>query len=563
MKRNSRFLMFGIFAASLLTASWGSAQEIPAAADPQRPDFPSAQDAGASDPQRPDGGAAEDPEAPKESPAEVPAAPAIPDPQRPDEHRPQPSHANPNETSVIYLTLTPAAEPVPALKYELLPGPPERTPGNGATNYYRAFMHAQQVADVINKDAKARAAFQEYDNWLQKPLKEMPKEDMEKWVGYYRNTLAEVKAAAYREQCQFELREQDLRGLDTIGFLLHDFQFARDLGRALRVRARLEVAGGKLDEALETVRQGLQLSRDTTEPDLLINGLIGIAIASQMQDELLEIIDQPASPNLYWALASLPRPLVDIHRGMRFEMDMPERMLPFLKDAETNQRTPEEWQKLVVECLGKVSEIAALAGPTEKSPEWQSRITAVAGLLLLYPDAKKRLMEDGMSREELEKMPVAQVVAIQAARAQKRIYHEVFKWSALPYSQQGTRAEDSTKKLVAEMGGPGQITAADPLFLGRLLLPAVHSAMAAEVRLQSKFAAIQTIEALRMHAAAHDGQLPKSLEDVTIVPVPLNPATDKPFPYELKAGVATLTVLPPAGRPAGDGRKYIIQMENK
>ena len=30
-----------------------------------------------------------------------------------------------------------------------------------------------------------------------------------------------------------------------------------------------------------------------------------------MQDELVEIIDQPGSPNLYWALASLPRPLVE------------------------------------------------------------------------------------------------------------------------------------------------------------------------------------------------------------------------------------------------------------
>jgi hypothetical protein len=113
------------------------------------------------------------------------------------------------------------------------------------------------------------------------------------------------------------------------------------------------------------------------------------------------------------------------------------------------------------------------------------------------------------------------------------------------------------------MGGPGQITAADPLFLGRLLLPAVHSAMAAEVRLQTRFAAIQTIEALRMHAAAHDGQLPKALADVTIVPVPLNPATDKPFPYELKDGIATLTVPAPLGRPEGEGRRYVIQMESK
>ncbi len=61
--------------------------------------------------------------------------------------------------------------------------------------------------------------------------------------------------------------------------------------------------------------------------------------------------------------------------------------------------------------------------------------------------------------------------------------------------------------------------------------------------------------------AANRGHLPKSLEDVTIVPVPLNPGTERPFSYELNDGVATLTVAPPAGRPAAEGKKYVIRME--
>jgi hypothetical protein len=302
----------------------------------------------------------------------------------------------------------------------------------------------------------------------------------------------------------------------------------------------------------------MQLGRDTTEPEILINGLIGVAIVNIMQEELIEIIDQPGSPNLYWALASLPRPLVDIRRGLRFEMDMPERMFPFLKDAETTQRTPEEWQKLMVESLSSAAE---LDGKSNRMPEWQSRLAATAGLMMVYPESKKRLAEEGFDREALEKMPAAQVVAIQASRAQKRVYHNAFKWSSLPYSQQGTRADETLKGMIAEMGGPGQITAADPLFMARLLLPAVQQAMAAEVRMQSSLAATQAIEALRMHAAANAGQLPASLAEVTIVPVPLNPATDKPFPYECKDGVATLTIPPAAGYPDAMGKKYVIRME--
>jgi hydroxypyruvate isomerase len=62
--------------------------------------------------------------------------------------------------------------------------------------------------------------------------------------------------------------------------------------------------------------------------------------------------------------------------------------------------------------------------------------------------------------------------------------------------------------------------------------------MNAEIRLHSNFAGLQTIEALRLHAAANGGRLPKTLEEVTIIPIPLNPATEKPFPYEFRDGVA-------------------------
>jgi hypothetical protein len=539
-----------------MSASLGLAQVKSVAPVPATKTAPGKASADPADPQRPDGApAVKHQDAPQ--PQDAPQSAALPDPQRPDEHQPPKGSQNPNVPQEIHLTLTPAAEPVPALKYELLPPPPQRTPGNGATNYYRAFLHVQQVANAIPKEEREKV-FQDYDNWFDKSLQEMPKEAMEKWVGYHRSAVWEMKAATYREECHFNLRVQDLRGLDTINFLLHDFQSSRDLGRVLKVKARLEVASGKLDDALETVRQGLQLGRDTAEPELLINGLIGIAICNIMQDELVEIIDQPGSPNLYWALSSLPRPLVDLRRGIRFEMDMPERMFPFLKDAETAQRTPEEWQKLMVESLGQIQEVA---GPTTRLPEWQSRLVATAGLMMIYPEAKKRLLEDGFDRQQLEKMPVAQVVAIQTSRAQKRVYHNVFKWASLPYSQQGTRADESMKKMIAEMGGPGQVTAADPLFLARLLLPAVNSAMYAEIRLHSNFAGLQTIEALRLHAAANGGRLPKTLEEVTIVPIPFNPATEKPFPYEFRDGIATLTVPAPQGQIAGAGKKYVIRME--
>ena len=132
---------------------------------------------------------------------------------------------------------------------------------------------------------------------------------------------------------------------------------------------------------------------------------------------------------------------------------------------------------------------------------------------------------------------------------------------SLPCAATRSQAGYSRTRMTAEMGGPGQSTGAAPLFLSRLLIPAVRHALAAEVRLQSTLAATQTIEALRMHAAANGGQLPKSLDDVTIVPVPLNPATDKPFRYDFTDGLATPPLPAPAGRPEADGTTSAIRLE--
>jgi hypothetical protein len=75
--------------------------------------------------------------------------------------------------------------------------------------------------------------------------------------------------------------------------------------------------------------------------------------------------------------------------------------------------------------------------------------------------------------------------------------------------------------------------------LATLLLPAVEAARAAEARLDWQTRAIQIVEAVRMHAA-HSGALPTSLDEIEVVPVPLNPATNKPFQYRLDGETAVL-----------------------
>jgi hypothetical protein len=67
------------------------------------------------------------------------------------------------------------------------------------------------------------------------------------------------------------------------------------------------------------------------------------------------------------------------------------------------------------------------------------------------------------------------------------------------------------------------------------------------------------------NAAASGGKLPATLAEVTIVPVPQNPATGQPFAYSLNAsGFGTLDV-PAIGNqtPQQDGKRYVIKRKTK
>jgi hypothetical protein len=62
-----------------------------------------------------------------------------------------------------------------------------------------------------------------------------------------------------------------------------------------------------------------------------------------------------------------------------------------------------------------------------------------------------------------------------------------------------------------------------------------------------------------MYAATHDGQLPAQLADIDEVPVPLNPATGKPFRYQLKGAIASLE-LPASDQLNGGNCRYEIEI---
>jgi hypothetical protein len=469
-----------------------------------------------------------------------------------DDPKPQP---DPNQPTQIELSLTPATEPRPALKYSLAIGSRERTPGNGAQFYHRALFAQRGLPESHRKKYAEREAA-----WLEQPLTDKTRAEVKEFLALYQPTFHELKVAVYREYCDWDFRLQNLKGMEAISFLLPEMQETRELARLLRLKARLEIAERRYDDAIETLRWGFQLAQDVSQEPLLIGNLVGLAIASVQIESLLELIKAPGAPNMYWAIATLPQPLIDVRKALEFERGFPEQIFPFLKDAETVDRSPQEWQRILEESVADFAKLSSdMQMANAKTPRWVQQAGLTLMLAKVYPAAKEELIASGMDAKKVEAMSVAQVVAIQTARHTRESYDEVFKATLLPYPESLkflTLEEHNKRRMAATvfMGTQG-------IPIAQMLMPAMLNVKRAELRGPRQFAVLQAVEALRMHAAK-TGKLPASLSEVTVVPVPPNPVTREPFPYRLTDTGAVLEMpLLSDEVPKSVGRKYVITLQ--
>lgn len=455
---------------------------------------------------------------------------------------------DPTQPRRVSLAITPAAEPNPALRYQLLPAIHERKPGNAAQYYYRALLNikGRHFADHWKEHEK------NYERW-NKSLAELPADEVRKWLQPFGRVFADVRTATYRERCDWEWRLEQIEGVELFAFVLEEIQSARDLARVLVLKARLEIKEGKFDEALQTLRDGYQLAVNVTTEPLLINGLVGVAIASMLNEAIIDWIAQPNSPNLYWAMTALPKPLIDMRPALALEAAVCERALPFLRDAETAQRSSEEWLRLIG---GELEKLHQLAG-TQVPSAWE-KAAFFAAIPAAYTQAKRELVAGGFDEKKLDAMPVGQVLAIQSRRAANYTAQEVLKNALLDSPDAAERIAATEQRLRRDGWMAPPMMGKDPFGIAGVILPALGSVTSASHRLQRNVAAIQALEALRMQAS-ETGKLPASLDEVKIVPVPLNPATGKPFPYRVEGAAATFEL--PQIRFPQDGAVYTLTLE--
>ena len=430
------------------------------------------------------------------------------------------------ESTSIKLVLYPAAEPKPALKYQLLPPLLERRPGNAAVHYGK--VKSEQNHFFGNADLQNKIA-----DWANGPLEKFPKEEARKALGAD-SIFKTLERAARCETCDWDL---PIREEEFISMRLPEVQESRSFGRLLAAKARLQMADGQYDEAVRTLQTGYALGRHVGQGPTIINGLVGITICGVMSHQVRDLMQQPGTPSLYWALSNLPRPLVDMRPGFEAEMAMLYLSYPELRDLEHKDYPPQYWQQL----LDKMVERWQLWGDGRSSPELE-RLTGTAMVLRGYPMAKRALIAWGRKPGEVEAMPVAQVIMLYTMRTYDELRDDLFKWFALPLWEANpglNKAEEDLKKAIVE--------GREVLPIAALLLPALRAASVAGARTDREIAVLRILEALRLYGAAHDGRLPDKLGDVTEAPIPNDPVTGKEFLYRKAGDTAVLDAQTPSG----------------
>jgi hypothetical protein len=422
------------------------------------------------------------------------------------------------------LTVSPAAEPRPALQYRFLVPPVDQIHANAATFYYKAMV-------MDGHDWLARwDADEQVGSWSEMPIEALPIQEMKRRIGPAESDEfnAALTEGARADYCNWEDPIRQF-GVQT---LLPQAQKLRSLARALAIIARLQIAEHRYGDAIATLRLGYALSRNMGHSPSLVQSLIGRAIEGVLNGQTRTLIGRSDSPNLYWALTELAGRPVEMRQALSYETHVWEFTIHKLTDLEQRTLSPRE----ALDLLKDLYETESLmgTGPVARHGEWGcgQELAAVSAALAIEPAARAYLVEHGKTAAEVDAMPILQRAILYRWLQYAEARDDFFKWPLLPddeKNQQTSRFEaQNLLALPAGFGSP---------FVEAL--PAVGVAFDSALRRKRDLDLLRTVEALRMHAAQH-GTWPQSLADVTAVPIPVDPFTRKPFEYSVATGVATL-----------------------
>lgn len=441
------------------------------------------------------------------------------------------------EPAPLQLLLQPAAEPEAALTYRLLPPALDLRPGNAAVLYNKLAI------EYPGKGRDRREVRDRMSDWLALPLAKLPIDEVRAFLKPSRKLLDDLHMAARRRRCDWEL---PLGERDYLSTALPELMPARNFGQLLALEAQIQMSEHRFDDALRTLQTGFALARHVSSGSMFIHALVARDISGNMEQMLFDWPTQPGSPNLYWALTALPRPLIDLRQIIDTEGESLYWSFPELKDLESDSHSAKYWDDVLDRLL------AFVAQAIDHPDNWEERLPLALLAIKELPRAKASLIERGFSDERVRNMPVSQVLLLDAVCTYKIERDRDYKRLCLAYHE-----------VPDDWRGSSYLGPRPIIPLAIVLSRAVDSMHFGAGLHDRAIALLRIIEAIRAYGALHGGELPDRLEELSDLPIPTDPVTGGPFLYKRQENSAILETPPPRTEPEHElRRRYELRFAN-
>ena len=211
-----------------------------------------------------------------------------------------PAEARRSDEGPLELTIYPVKAGEIEQKYQLIVKAEDQTDADAIPLYEKAVKS-------IPKDFNQKQIVE----WLKLPVEQFPQQQAEEALQKYLEPLKLAVRASRCKECNWPEWKPGDQPMELSGY--------RKLAFILELWARLEISRQGYEGATIAMRTAFVTARDLGQAPTIIQGLVGAAVGGVMCREVEQFVQAKDSPNLYRALASLPRPLVDMEKAIESE----------------------------------------------------------------------------------------------------------------------------------------------------------------------------------------------------------------------------------------------------
>ncbi|MEZ6120343.1 MAG: hypothetical protein R3C28_27740 [Pirellulaceae bacterium] len=314
-------------------------------------------------------------------------------------------------------------------------------------------------------------------------------------------------------------------------------------GRGQALWAGQQIAKRDYLAAIDALKTQFACAQHVARGPFIPNQLIAVAIADMGLDRCEILIEQPDSPNLYWAFGLLPDFLGDNTVALHWDAQNIPKSLRSLQPVPPAMNDVEAWKNVANEFTTYLLDYNTIDISKDEAATLKAKMLIAATRFLkeqqeftdkqlgtLAPEAI--VMRWILAQNEIMHAKIETAYSMPAPRALERL----------------VKVEEEIAQILHSVDSPASPFPERPA----KTFVALH-------RFDRRVKLLQTIESIRDYLAKHD-DLPGSLDQLEL-PAPRDPLTELPFEYERNGDTATIRmpIVPGVDQSYQTRRSYTIR----